>query len=141
MSGDSETVVVEPDARFPSGPWRGFFVQPLLPGRHWMDLQLTFREGTIRGEGLDWVGRFVVVGRYDLGDGKCWWTKRYVGKHDVAYQGYNEGRGIWGLWEIPPDFRGGFHIWPKAMGDAGGDRLFEELDEPVRVVSAEPARV
>ena len=69
------------------------------------------------GEGRDMIGSFLIRGKYNIDDGKCHWSKRYVGKHDVAYQGYNEGKGIWGVWEIPPTWRGGFHIWPTAMGD------------------------
>jgi hypothetical protein len=107
---------LESDERFPSGPWTGFFLQPALPGRHWMELSLSFQQGNIRGEGRDWVGSFLVHGRYDTAEGKCWFTKRYVGKHDVAYLGYNEGRGIWGTWElVEPPWRGGFHIWPEGM--------------------------
>src|SRR5436190_4635431 len=105
---------LETDPRFPSGPWTGFFLQPLLPGRHLMDLRLTFRHGSMTGDGRDWVGRFTLKGRYSLDDGKCYWTKRYLGKHDVFYRGYNEGKGIWGTWELPPESavlvhpRGGF---------------------------------
>ena len=53
-----ETPGVEPDGRFPSGPWTGYFLQPSLPGKHWMELILTFRDGTVVGEGRDWVGNF-----------------------------------------------------------------------------------
>lgn len=84
----------------------------------------------MRGEGRDWVGPFIITGRYETESGKCWWTKKYLGKHDVAYQGYNEGKGIWGAWEIPPLWRGGFHIWPVAMGDPDTDKLTEVLEEP-----------
>ena len=51
---------LETDPRFPSGPWTGFFLQPLLPGRHLMELRLTFRHGAMSGDGRDWVGPFVV---------------------------------------------------------------------------------
>ena len=93
-----------------------------------MELGITFRGGTITGEGRDWVGKFILRGQYSLADGKCYWTKRYLGKHDVFYQGYNEGRGIWGTWEIPKSetsshWRGGFHIWPEGMPDPTGQRL------------------
>src|SRR5690349_3455904 len=96
---------VEQDDRFPSGPWKGYFLQRSLPDRNWMDLDLTFRGGLIRGRGRDRVGEFLLVGRYELADGKCWWSKRYPGRHVVEYQGYNEGRGIWGTWEIPSESR------------------------------------
>ena len=127
---------VEQDPRFPSGPWVGFFLQPSLPGRHTMELRLTFAKGQLQGEGRDCVGAFLLRGRYAIEDGKCHWTKRYLAKHDVFYQGYNEGKGIWGLWEIPPEqnagqcWRGGFHIWPEGMPDPTGDRLAEEADVP-----------
>jgi hypothetical protein len=120
----------ETDPRFPSGPWRGFFLMTHLPGRHEMELQLNFRQGVMTGEGRDLIGPFLFRGKYNLNDGKCWWTKRYIGKHDVAYQGYNEGKGIWGFWEIPPTSRGGFHIWPTAMGDPTSPRLAEAIDAP-----------
>jgi hypothetical protein len=123
----------ETDPRFPSGPWRGFFLMTHLPGRHQMELHLSFRQGVMTGEGRDWVGSFLIRGKYNLDDGKCQWTKRYIGKHDVAYQGYNEGKGIWGLWEIPPSSRGGFHIWPTAMGDPTSPHLAEALDAPAEI--------
>lgn len=116
---------------YPSGPWTGFFVQPVLSGRHWMELSLTFRDGQIRGDGRDWVGSFLIRGRYDQQEGKCWWTKSYLGKHDVAYVGYNEGKGIWGTWEMKsPAWKGGFHIWPKGMGLGAGNVLAEEEELP-----------
>ena len=120
----------ETDTRFPSGPWTGYFVQKHRPpGRHWMELQLTFRDSLIRGEGRDWVGKFVVTGRYQLEDGKCSWTKKYLGKHDVVYKGYNEGRGIWGTWQIPPLLKDGFYIWPLEMGDPTARRATQSVNE------------
>ena len=44
-----------------------------------------------------------------------------------------KGKGIWGLWEIPPTWRGGFHIWPEAMGDPTSPRLTEAIDEPTNL--------
>jgi hypothetical protein len=126
-------LTLEQDSRFPSGPWKGFFLQPVLPGRHWMELSLTFRRGELRGDGRDWVGAFLFRGRYEIESGKCWWTKQYIGRHSIHYQGYNEGKGIWGTWEWPrsPVWRGGFHIWPTAMGDPTQQRLAEEMDQPL----------
>ena len=85
------------------------------------------------GEGRDSIGAFLIRGRYSVDDGKCHWTKKYVGKHDVAYHGYNEGKGIWGIWEIPPSWRGGFHIWPLAMGDPTLNKLAEAADQPLEI--------
>ena len=127
---------LETDSRFPSGPWTGFFLQPVLPGRHLMELQLTFSQSALSGVGRDWVGEFMIRGRYDLADGKCYWTKRYVGRHDVFYHGFNEGKGIWGTWEIPASasdpthWHGGFHIWPEGMGDPTQPTLHEAADLP-----------
>lgn len=132
---------LETDPRFPSGPWTGFFLQREIPGRHMMELRLTFHAGGMTGEGRDWVGQFVVRGKYDLADGRCYWTKRYLGKHDVFYQGFNEGKGIWGTWEIAQQghalSRGGFHIWPEGMEDPTKLALHGEADAPVEVPAQE----
>jgi hypothetical protein len=131
VSATQPAAGLETDPRFPSGPWTGYFLQPLIPGRHLMELRLTFRGGAIAGEGRDWVGPFLVRGRYGVGDGRCHWTKRYLGKHDVFYQGFNEGKGIWGVWEMPDyNQRGGFHIWPEGMADPTGSHLAEAAELP-----------
>ncbi len=140
-----DTRELESDPRFPSGPWTGFFLQPLVPGRHLMELQLSFRHGEITGEGRDWVGEFIIRGRYDLADGRCHWSKRYVGKHDVYYSGFNEGKGIWGTWEIaetPPFAKqhGGFHIWPEGMADPTNSALHAAAEVPVSEPPAPPKR-
>src|SRR6185295_18656311 len=101
---------------FPSGPWVGFY--NYRPGdRHRMDLNLTFANGSMSGEGNDDVGRFVIKGRYDSANRECHWTKAYLGAHDVFYRGFREGKGIWGTWEIAVHVHGGFHIWPRAAGE------------------------
>jgi hypothetical protein len=84
------------------------------------------------GQGRDQVGKFVCDGRYDVADGRCAWIKRYIGKHDVYYQGYNEGKGIWGVWNVPgpTEWKGGFHIWPEYLGDLSQPSLSEEADPP-----------
>ena len=122
------------DARFPSGPWTGFFLQPDRPGRHSMELHLTFAEGQVRGEGRDRIGAFLIRGRFQVEDGRCWWTKTYVGLHEVHYQGYNEGKGIWGLWEIENPWKGGFHIWPEGMDDPSRPRIAVEEELPAAMV-------
>jgi hypothetical protein len=125
----------EQDGRFPSGLWTGFFLQRPSTARHWMELRLTFRGGALRGDGHDQVGAFTLDGHYDLTDGRCWWTKRYVGQHEVSYAGHNEGKGIWGVWEIPPWDRGGFHIWPADMADPTQETRTTEEQAPVEAVS------
>lgn len=130
---EREELANETDPRFPSGPWIGFFLQKhLRAGRHAMELRLTFRNQVMTGEGRDLIGTFSIKGRYSTADGRCHWVKRYDGKHDVFYQGYNEGKGIWGIWEIATDgLRGGFHVWPEGMGDPTKPELTEEADLPV----------
>lgn len=133
---DEPKLDLETDPRFPSGRWVGFFVDRRVPGKHQMELHLTFRQGGVRGEGRDFVGKFALRGQYSTTDGKCHWHKRYVGRHDVFYLGFNEGKGIWGTWELVPKevhglVRGGFHIWPEGMGDPTELRLEEAADIPV----------
>ena len=127
----------ETDPRFPSGPWVGFYLKdPLHPGRQSMELLLSFRNGQLTGEGRDRVGPFIISGRYDLATGRCQWTKQYVGRHAVAYHGYNEGKGIWGVWEITDSgyrLSGGFHIWPEGMPDPTDSTLHEEAELPAPV--------
>src|SRR5262245_52562775 len=107
---------LETDPRFPSGRWVGFWIQKQMPaGRFQTELTLSFVQGVLSGEGRDWVGTYVVRGQYNLQNGQCRWIKRYTGKHDVFYEGYNEGKGIWGIWKVSNDFQGGFHIWPEGM--------------------------
>ena len=103
-----------------------------------MELVLTFSQGNMTGEGRDFVGNFHVRGQYELKDGHCHFTKRYVGKHDVFYRGYNEGKGIWGVWEMTwnralANQRGGFHIWPEGMGDPTKLQLTEEAALPIEI--------
>jgi hypothetical protein len=135
---------LETDPRFPSGPWTGYFLQKAQPGRHYMELRLTFRAGTMVGQGRDRVGQFVIQGLYQIADGNCFWTKTYLGRHNVTYKGFNEGKGIWGVWEINEKgslpMRGGFHIWPEGMPDPSQPQLSEHADLPeeVDVRSAEP---
>jgi hypothetical protein len=125
------------DADFPSGNWTGFFLQRHLFGRHRTDMRLTFEDGRVRGRGKDWVGNFTVEGEYDPVEGTCRWTKHYAGRHDVTYQGVNEGQGIWGAWEISAFFglirdRGAFHIWPEGMTPT------EEADLTERAILESP---
>jgi hypothetical protein len=132
---ERETIVLERDPRFPSGPWTGFFLQYWLPGRHQTDVRLTCRNGELTGNGYDRVGSYTVDGTYDVGTGKCAWTKQYIGKHSVAYRGASDGRGIWGVWEIRLlgglyQDRGGFHLWPQ------GTDVSEESDQTERAVLA-----
>src|SRR5205085_2180609 len=86
------------------------------------------------GSGRDIVGESTIEGTYQLSDGRCRWTKAYIGKHTVTYTGFNEGKGIWGVWEIESDgLHGGFHIWPEGWSTPSDDKLFTEADLPADV--------
>jgi hypothetical protein len=126
---------LETDPRFPSGPWVGFWTQKTFPaGKHEMELQLTFQRGEMTGDGRDWVGPFLIEGKYDLVTGVCRFTKQYVGKHFVTYHGFNEGKGIWGKWEIGRDqLHGGFHIWPEGIADPTRPAMHEAANPPAPV--------
>jgi hypothetical protein len=91
-----------------------------------MDLHLTFANGHMSGAGNDDVGAFVIKGRYDATSLECHWTKGYLGGHEVYYQGYREGKGIWGRWEINAFDHGGFHIWPKGEEAKATEEKTEE---------------
>ena len=92
---------LETDSRFPSGEWVDFYIQPSISrDRRRMGLCLTFRSGLLTGEGMDGVGEFLIKGRYDLKSGEVTSHKYYVRQHSVFYRGWNEGKGIWGVWEI-----------------------------------------
>jgi hypothetical protein len=129
---------VESDPRFPSGKWVGFFVDRRLPGRHDMEIVLTFAGGKMTGVGRDRVGSFTFDGNYDLADGKCEWVKQYVNAHAIDYSGFNEGKGIWGTWKLQWQgvvYTGGFHIWPEGMADPTRSELEEEADVPIETES------
>ena len=54
-----------------------------------------------------------------------------MGRHDVAYRGFREGKGIWGTWEINTLAHGGFQIWPKRHGEGEAETESNQESEPV----------
>jgi len=100
-----------------------------------MDLQLTFANGNLSGDGVDDVGRFIIKGRYDAANRECYWTKTYLGAHDVFYRGFREGKGIWGTWEIVIQAHGGFHIWPRQAGEGEARAETAAAAEPVDAIA------
>ena len=124
-----EEVPSEADPGFPSGEWVGYYRD--RGTNHRQEMHLSFATGRLTGDGADDIGRFAIRGGYDIESREVWWTKTYPGSHHVFYKGYGEIKGIWGLWEIPPLQRDGFHIWPRREGTANARHLTEE--EPLRV--------
>src|ERR1039458_3305642 len=102
-----------------------------------MDLLLTFSSGNMTGDGVDDIGRFLIRGRYDATSRECYWTKSYLGAHDVFYRGFREGKGIWGTWEIAIQYHGGFHIWPRQAGKGEERAESAVAEEPVDVVATQ----
>jgi hypothetical protein len=102
-----------------------------------MDLLLTFANGNMSGDGVDDVGQFLIKGRYDAASRECYWTKTYVGAHDVFYRGFREGKGIWGTWEIAAWSHGGFHIWPRQAGEGEERAETAASEEPVDAIATE----
>lgn len=102
-----------------------------------MDLHLDFAGGIMSGEGNDDVGAFVIKGRYDTATRECYWTKTYVGAHDVFYRGFREGKGIWGTWEIGHFSHGGFHIWPRNAGEGMEQAETCSATEPADAIASE----
>ncbi len=104
-----------------------------------MDLDLTFANGNMTGSGSDNIGPFSIKGRYDPGNQECYWTKSYLGAHDVFYRGFREGKGIWGTWEIGIFGRGGFHIWPLHSAESEEQTATTHEAEPIEAGASAPA--
>jgi hypothetical protein len=100
-----------------------------------MELDLTFANGLMSGDGRDDIGLFLIKGKYDAETRECYWTKSYAGAHDVFYRGFREGKGIWGTWEISLFGHGGFYIWPVASGEAESEKEKKEDAAPVEAVA------
>ncbi len=67
---------------------------------------------------------------------ECFWQKIYPTRSPVAYEGYREGKGIWGRWKLT-NARGGFHIWPLTEGGPPDLKRMEE-EESLESVIEEP---
>jgi|HubBroStandDraft_1064217.scaffolds.fasta_scaffold369219_2 hypothetical protein len=115
--------------QFPSGPWVGFYVYSQRSRKYMMDLVLEFKNSIMTGDGADGIGYFTISGNYSAQNGECSWVKRYVGRHAVNYQGFREGKGIWGNWTLITS-KGGFHIWPLSEGPPLG--VTEETNKDVQ---------
>jgi len=101
-----------------------------------MDLHLRFRNGRIDGEGADGLDTFVISGNYDVQKQECCWQKIYPTRPAVDYQGYREGKGIWGRWTLS-NAKGGFHIWPLSDGAPPDLKKMEE-EETYKNVQSPP---
>ena len=136
---------IEQDGRFPSGPWKGFFLQPGMSGRSWMEIRLTFRKGELRGEGRDWGGESLFRGRSEVETGKCLVEQTvYAASTPFITRDTTKGKVFGGCgqeWLPQPHHRGGYHIWPVAMGDPTEQRLAEALEEPNTILDTSTLEV
>lgn len=125
-------------ADFPSGPWTGYYQYP-SGARGSQDLLLQFQNAQMSGMGHDELGQFEVRGTYDESSKEAQWMKLYPDGHQVSYRGFREGPvpGIWGVWEIPSNWSGGFHIWPMLTLPA--DEAEQEESVPQRATRQQPA--
>ncbi len=111
---------------FPSGPWTGFYNYGRSTRKHRMDLVLTLLITRLRRRKRRHrsIRSYRAVRRH---------KRRMLLDEDlhrrtrVYYRGFREGKGIWGLWELPNE-SGGFHIWPLGQGE--GEQNYESAEEP-----------
>jgi hypothetical protein len=109
---------------YPSGPWRGYWEQPVFGRQPMNDLVLRFADGVVEGEGRDIVGRFTFHGAYD-DRGNVTLVKQYLGRHRVLYQGTYDGEGtLYGRWSIGELWSGPFALSPA--------RARPDPDSPIR---------
>lgn len=117
----------------PSGEWVGYYTydgkQTLYP----MHLTLNFADGRIHGAGIDNPGTFAIEGAYDASS-RAHWLKRYVGKHDVKYEGKfadAEIVGVWSLTQITQGrtspLHGEFRIWPLPADEHSDDEPLQAI--------------
>jgi hypothetical protein len=113
---------LETDSRFPTGPWKGYYIQ--FGQRGWQQLNLSFSGGKIEGTALDKGGEADVHGTYDLSTGTVNLVKIYY-YHKVEYRGDVRDKGIRGGFMIRYPLAidtGDFYIWPDTNPD-GADSM------------------
>jgi hypothetical protein len=113
----------ETDPRFPSGRWKGYYIQWGMRG--WQDLTLQFADGKIEGTATDKGGEAEIFGTYDLTSGIVSLVKIYY-YHKVEYRGETRDKGIRGGFMIRYPLAidaGEFYIWPAGEGGVNDNEL------------------
>ena len=111
---------------YPSGVWRGFWVQEMY-GRQPMEaFELHFHGRDVSGHGRDVIGRFTFSGECNPQTGHLRLVKQYLGRHKVTYRGRPDGEGsILGTWHIGEVASGPFLIRPVLTRPRGDEPIQE----------------
>lgn len=115
-----------------SGEWVGYYTYQGIPKKCPMHLTLEFHQQTIKGAGIDGPGTFVIHGTYDDAGNHVAFTKQYIGKHSVAYEGSFQADEIVGSWSLTQGnrtLRGELRIWPLPDGIYGDDESLQSILE------------
>lgn len=117
-----------------SGEWVGYYVYTGKLPKCPMHLTLNFEGGLIRGAGIDNPGQFVIDGVYSANNAR--WSKRYVGKHSVSYDGQFKNEEIFGSWSLTQmhegkivSMQGQFRIWRLPDGTYADDESLQSILE------------
>ena len=79
--------------------WAGHYVQNGSHEAMHID-SLKFKKGTVSGRGEDTNGKFEISGTIEK-NGAVHFTKQYIGKHAVQYNGQRNYHEIKGTWSVP----------------------------------------
>ncbi len=91
-----------------NGRWCGYWEQVSWGRQPMHELSLRFEDGVVTGEGHDIIAPFLFRGTISA-DGKVHLIKKYLGRHEVVYEGDYDGEGtIFGTWSIGTIWRGPF---------------------------------
>jgi hypothetical protein len=70
-----------------SGTWNGYYKQKDTQYPFTIQLFLGNYDGSVKGEGTDDIGNFLINGSWNKGDGSIHFAKQYLGAHTVMYDG------------------------------------------------------
>jgi len=106
-----------------------------ISGRNMMELRSNLSETGHRcREGRDWFGDFLIRGRYDVADGKCYWNQNASRKHTSTTRGSTKAKASGAWWEIlswQAPLRHAGSTLAKGMGGSSDDHLGSNWILPV----------
>ncbi|XP_056016178.1 uncharacterized protein LOC125675541 [Ostrea edulis] len=94
-----------------SGFWSGYYTQSDIRYPFSIQLFLGNFDGSVKGEGTDNIGNFMINGSWRKLDGSVKFTKQYIGAHSVVYDGLlsPDGRHMDGKYTVGESV-GDFHM-------------------------------